>query len=99
MNTPEAQTDQHEVLRRQIQQALEDPDIPSIHFNGFINSTGAGDVMLILQQNERPVVVLNASFTVIKTLAQKLLDQIQNLEQKTGNEIMTTDEVLRKLTG
>lgn len=93
------QANPREAFQRQMRQALEDPEIPRIHFNGFINSMGGGDVLLVLQQNEKPVAVLNASFTVAKTLAKLLGEMIENLETKTGNTIMTTDEIASKLMG
>ncbi|MFP4502928.1 MAG: hypothetical protein ACLFTT_18190 [Candidatus Hydrogenedentota bacterium] len=68
-------------------------DVPAVYFNGFINSLSNGDVMIILKRNNRPVAVLNASYTVAKSLAQKLSQTIAYLEDATGNPIMTTDTV------
>lgn len=49
--------------------------------------------MIVLERNNRAVAILNASYTVAKTLAQQLSNLIIALEQKTGNTIMTVDEI------
>ena len=84
-------------VQERINNALDNEEIPRIQFNGFINSTGTGDVMIILESNGAPVAVVNGSFTVIKTLAQKLSTLIINIEKRSGNTIMTTDDVQRIL--
>lgn len=79
-----------------IEQAI-NSDVPKIYFNGFGNALGSGDVVIVLQCNNKPVAVLNASYTVTKTLAIKLAELISNLERETGNTIMTTFDVDSKL--
>lgn len=79
--------------------AVESPDIPHLYANGFISAIGNGDTLLVLQQTGRPIATLNLSFTVAKTLVQKLGGIIENLEKASGNDIMTTsdlDEALKK---
>ena len=88
-----------QIMKKRITKALENAEIPRIHFNGFINTTGAGDVMIVLESNGQPVAIVNGSFTVVKTLAQKLQTLIINLEKKSGNTIMTTDEVDKVFSG
>jgi len=68
-------------------------DIPNIYFNGFANTVGSGDVLIVLENNGKPVAVLNTSFTVAKTLVAKLNATLQHLETATKNKIMTTDDV------
>ncbi|MBC8236015.1 hypothetical protein H8E77_41240 [bacterium] len=80
-------------LDEQIKRALEEKEIPRIHFNGFISSLGLGDMMVILTQAAEPVAILNMSYTVAKTLAEKLGNSIVTLEQKSGNTIMTIDDI------
>ncbi len=65
----------------------------SIYFNGFVNAIGIGDVTIVLERNGKAVAVLNTSYTVAKTLAEKLGGLIKNLEEASGKEIMTTDNV------
>lgn len=73
--------------------AVNAPDIPHLYANGFINAMGNGDTVLILQQNGKPIATLNLSFTLTKTLAQKLEQIIGDLEKDTKNIIMTTDDI------
>lgn len=80
-------------VNRQTQEAIADQTIPEIHFNGFINGIGQGDVLIILTRHGRPIAKLSASYTVAKTLAQKLAQAVAQLELQTGNTIMTVDDI------
>ena len=83
-----------------MQQALTSGEVPKIYFNGFANALGNSDVVIVLQSNGKPVAVLNTSFTIAKTLIQKLNDVIGILEKNSGNSIMTTmdiDKALNKI--
>lgn len=87
----------NEESRRQMQEAVEDPGITKIYFNGFSCAIGLGDVLISLTLNGQTVTVLNASYTVAKTLVQKLGGVINHLEEESGNTIMTTDQVAAHL--
>lgn len=65
----------------------------AIYFNGFTIGIGNGDIVFALERNGKPVAALNASYTVAKTLAQKLGRIMAQLEEASGNRIMSTDEV------
>ncbi len=75
----------------QIKEAIEDPNVPKIYSNGFLNAVGQGDTLTLLLQNGKPVAVLNLSYTVAKTLALKLGQVIKNIEADTGTTILTTE--------
>ena len=79
--------------QEEIEKAMHDECLPSFYFNGFINTMGSGDVMLLLTRDGVTVAKLNTSYTVAKTLSIKLQELISNLEMATHNTIMTTDEV------
>ncbi|MGH8468850.1 MAG: hypothetical protein ACREVY_07705 [Gammaproteobacteria bacterium] len=68
-------------------------DIPKINFNGIITLLGTGDVLVVLERNGQPVAVLNASYTVAKTLSVLLGNTIAKLEERSGHPIMTTNEI------
>lgn len=68
-------------------------DIPKINFNGIITSLGTGDVLVVLERNGQPVAVLNASYTIAKTLSVLLGNTIAKLEERSGYPIMTTNEI------
>ena len=76
-----------------IKQALENAEIPNINFNGFVNTMGIGDILMVLENNGKPVATLNGSYTVIKTFANSLNELIANLESKSEKEIMTTQDI------
>ena len=80
-------------IDERIESAKTNENIPNIHFNGFISSLGTGDVFIVLENNNKPVAILNASYTVAKTFAAKLNGLIARLEERSGNSIMTTDEI------
>ncbi|MGB4948657.1 MAG: hypothetical protein WBQ05_15865 [Candidatus Competibacter denitrificans] len=65
----------------------------AVYFNGFAVAVGPSDVVLALQLNGKPNLVLNTSYTVAKTLAESLAAVITELEQKAGTKIMTTQVV------
>ena len=81
-----------EEIERLFQTAVQNVQVPKIYANGFANAVGQGDTITVLQQNGVPVAVLNLSFTVAKTLAEKLGEVIMKLEKDTDNTIMTTDQ-------
>jgi len=91
--------DNFKVLREQIDRAMADKEIPQIYFNGFIVSSGSADVTVVLQRNNRPVAILNTSYTVAKTLITNLGNLIANFENVTEKPIMTTSEIDEKIKG
>lgn len=82
-----------ESLDKEIENAFADENLPFLYFNSFINSISAGDVLLILKLRNKPIAKVSMSFTLAKTLAQKLGAMIELMEEKTGHTIMTTDEI------
>lgn len=78
--------------------AISDESIPNIYANGFINALGNGDGTIVFQRNSHPVLVLNMSYTLCKTLAIKLGQMISDIEEGSGNTIMATDEIAKALS-
>jgi hypothetical protein len=68
-------------------------DVPKLYANAFAIVMGTADSMVVLEQNGKPIAVLNLSFTSAKTLAVKLGNVISNLEENSGRSIMTTDDI------
>jgi hypothetical protein len=77
------------------EKAVTDPSLPHLYFNGFTAALGNGDITVLLVQSGLPIATLNMSFTMAKTMGQKLHDVIANLEARSGNHIMTTDDIGR----
>ena len=74
-----------------------DVEVPKIYFNSFVSALGPGDILLVLERNGAPVVTLNTSYAVAKTLARQLANLVEHLESITGTTIMTTEEIAPKL--
>jgi len=77
----------------ELQAAIQDEDVETLYFNGFINARGPSDVLIVLMRNNKHIALLNTSYTVAKTLAQELEALIEAVEKDTGNTIMTVDEM------
>ena len=79
---------------KNIDQGISIPDnIEALYFNGFTMGVSAADVVIALQVNGKPSVVLNTSFTTAKTLGEGLINAISELEKRTETTIMTTHSV------
>lgn len=77
--------------------AFNNEAVPKLYFNGFAASVSGGDIQFVLEHNNKPVAYLNASFSIAKTFASHLGYLIQILEEKTGNTIMTQEDILKSL--
>jgi hypothetical protein len=85
---PSKEQDHQERLARGM-----DADVPQIYFNAFVSTMSSGDVLTILERNGKPVVVLNMSYTVAKTLAISLGQIISQFESAVERNMLTTHEV------
>lgn len=74
-----------------------DAGVPQIYFNGFVSTMSTGDVLTILERNGKPVVVLNMSYTVAKTLAISLGQIISQFESGVDRNMLTVHDVEKAL--
>jgi hypothetical protein len=74
-----------------------DAGVPEIYFNGFVISISGSDVMTGLERNGKPVVILNMSYTIAKTLAISLGQIISQFEEGVERNMLTTHDVERAL--
>jgi hypothetical protein len=74
-----------------------DAGVPQIYFNGFVNTITVGDVLTVLETNGKPVVVLNMSYTIAKTLAISLGQIISQFESGVERNMLTTHDVEKAL--
>ncbi|MDQ3563152.1 MAG: hypothetical protein M3436_03095 [Pseudomonadota bacterium] len=88
--------DRANILQARINAAVQS-DIPKINFNGIVTTLGTADITVVLERNGQPVALLNASYTAAKTLSVMLGNAIAQLEELSGQSIMTTAEVERFL--
>ena len=77
--------------------ARSDPSIPKIYANGFAVGLTNADVTIVLQLSGQPVALLNISFTLAKTLAQKVGGVVSAFEEAIQQNLVTTDEVSKAL--
>jgi len=89
--------EKQEILAEMIRDALVSKELPKFYANGFVNFYGSSDVGILLKVNDQPLALLNLSYTVAKSLSQKLISMIEDFERKTGREIMTTDFIEQKM--
>lgn len=73
-----------------LEAALGDPDLARVYVNSFLAFSSNADVGVILEHTGKPAALLNMSYTLAKTLSEKLGEIIASIEQQTGREIMTT---------
>lgn len=75
------------------------PNIPHLYCNGFANALSNSDILLILHQNNNIIGTVNLSFTIAKTLSEKLGKIVEELETKTNRKMLTTDDVGLMMSG
>ena len=91
-DTPEAKKSPPTDL---LQQAVARDDVPKIYANGFGVGLTNADIIIIFQRfGPNPVAVVNLSYTLAKTLAQRLGALVSEFEAKVAcQEILTTDRI------
>jgi hypothetical protein len=69
-------------------------DIPKIYANGFSVGMSNADIVVVFQRfGPNPVGVVNLSYTLAKTLAQRLGRLVAEFERQIGQDILTTDRI------
>jgi hypothetical protein len=73
--------------------ATSDPSVAKIYTNGFLLGFTNSDTQLILLLSGSPVAVVNFSYTLAKTMVEKLGKLVEDWEKKTGHPLQTTDSI------
>ncbi|MDO8677786.1 MAG: hypothetical protein Q7R30_04380 [Acidobacteriota bacterium] len=73
--------------------AQRDPELKHIYANGFGVGLTNADVSVVLQLSGRPIKVLHLSYTLAKTLAEKLGQVVKEFETAIDTKLVTTDKV------
>jgi hypothetical protein len=73
--------------------ALLGSQIPNIYANGFQLGFTNADTQLLLILSGRPVAVVNFSYTLAKSISEKLAKLVDEWEKKTGHALQTTDSL------
>jgi|SRR5665213_836326 len=66
---------------------------PGLYMNSFRMGASTADIFIVLQHNGADVAVLNISYTLAKTLGEALGKLIEQLENKSGQKIMTAHTI------
>lgn len=90
-------TDAELKLPQDVLKVISLPDLPKMYANGFQIVVSNSDVAILLIHNKVPVAVVNVSYTVAKTLSEKVGELIRTLETKSERSIMTTDDINKYL--
>jgi hypothetical protein len=67
--------------------------IPNIYANGFQLGFTNADTQLMLLLSGRPVAVVNFSYTLAKSISEKLGKLVEEWEKKTGHTLQTTESI------
>ena len=86
-------------LVKNIRGAILAEDIPKLYVNGFAAFQGNSDMGIVFQLNGKPNLVINMSFTLAKTLSEKINQMVSDFEKKTGIDILSTYDVDKKMIG
>jgi hypothetical protein len=73
--------------------AVRDPNVHRIYTNGFTLGITNADAHVVLQWFGRPIAVVNLSYTLAKTLAQRLTKLVEEWELRTRQNLQTTDAI------
>lgn len=76
-----------------ILKVISSPQIVKLYANGFSIVMSNSDVSILLTHNNAPAAVLNLSYTTAKSLFEKVSESIKVLEKKSGQPIMTSDDI------
>jgi hypothetical protein len=69
------------------------PQVPVHYFNGFTIGFGNSDFTLTLKLDSRDIFHFKASYTVMKTLSEKLDTSFKQFEKLVGQSMLTTEKV------
>ena len=76
-----------------VREAVSSPDVPKSYANGFAIGMSNADAHILFQLNGKPVVMMNMSYTLTKTLHQKLENMIKQFETGAKRPMLTTTQV------
>ena len=93
MQIRHASPEEQQKAVEQVMTVVQSGAVPECYANAFIIGMSTGDVQIVCQRGSRPVMALNMSFTVAKSLASNLSQLVSELEKKSGREFLTTDDV------
>jgi len=67
--------------------------VAQLYANSFVIGMSNSDLFVVFQRFGKPVGVVNLSYTLAKTLAQRVGGLISEFEQSIDQNILTTDRI------
>jgi hypothetical protein len=92
--------EQAEIMNLRQQQLVAGMDLPAdrkLYFNGCVVTISTADCAIVLQFQNQPVALLSTSLVIAKSLAGQLSGLIQQYEEKTGQVVLTVDEIQARM--
>ncbi len=77
--------------------AISLPPEKRVYFNGFVVNMSASDIVIALELNNEPVILLNTSFPIAKAFVEILGETIANFEKGAEIKIPQLKTIERKL--
>lgn len=73
--------------------AQQDPQILKFYTNGFGIALSNADVGILLQLSGKPIGIMYLSYTLAKTLHERLGQVVRDFETQSNQKLLTTDQV------
>jgi len=89
---------ENDSFQAQLQAGSDLPSDRKFYFNGYTIAMTPTDIEIVLQLNNKPVATLNTSLTIAKMLAIVIDGFVKDYESKTGQRILTLDELKASLS-
>ena len=84
-------------LQKEVENILNDPDVPKFYAQTFMSSLGTGDVFVAFKHHNTAVAVINMPLATMKSLVASFMSQLQFLESK-GVQVLSTEELNQKFS-
>jgi hypothetical protein len=82
-------------LQKEVENILNDPDVPKFYSQTFMASLGTGDAFMVFKNHNTAVAVINMPLATMKSLAGSLMAQLKFLESKEV-QVLSTEELNQK---
>lgn len=73
--------------------AIHDENLPRFYANGFLFGVGNGDLTVVFQRNGNSEMVVNLSLNIAKSLAIKIGNVINDIENGSKSNILISEEI------
>jgi hypothetical protein len=78
---------------------MKDPAVIKLYVNGMTCGSSLSDVFMVVNSGPVPTAVIQMSFTMAKTMMLNLHQVITEFEAKTGQSLLTMNDIKEKFFG